>query len=137
MTRALWWLALGIGCGGELELSPTELNFGTVDFNQTKPGTGYNPIEWSFTNVGGVDLQPVIRDVDDDRLTVAGRLEDEDPPWFELPEESVVVLTVGVNGYEAGEWDTEVSGVLTVTADGLKDDLEVPFTYTPTREFGE
>ncbi|MFK7928008.1 MAG: hypothetical protein AB8H79_07450 [Myxococcota bacterium] len=138
MLRWACVAALTIGCGsGEITVTPASLDFGVVDFNQANPGGGYNAVEWTVTNSGTRDLQPIIRGVDDERLTLAGRLEDSEPPWLQLPEGSVSVLTIGVAGYEAGEWDTEVSGTITISADGLKEDVAVPFTYTPTRDFGD
>ena len=140
--RRVWWLPAAVvlsACGGDkLIVDPGSIDWGDVDFNDPVPATGHDPQEITLTNNGGGSLEVMILDLDDDRLTLGGQLDSNDPPRLTLAGGGgVAVLTLGVAGYEPGEIATEIDGELRFAAAGLKDDVIFPWSYVPQRSGGE
>lgn len=135
MRLAVGLALLGIGCGsGEIAVRPMSVDFGQVDFNEPRPDTGYDPRSIEIENVGGGSLDVVIRDVDEDRVLVGGQFATAEPRTLQpLDAGSAAVITLGVWGYDLGELDTEVTGSIRLTADGLGEDTIVEWSYTPVR----
>lgn len=132
-----WILAL-VGCGGaDVAVEPGEIAWGEVDFNAPRPDAGYDVRNLSVTNLGTRgDVVASIIGLDPDRLNVQGRLDAQDPPVLApIAPEATTTLTIGVWGYQPGEWDTLVEGEFQVVVEDLS--LPVRFSYTPVRTFGE
>lgn len=137
-----WFPALAltlVGCGGtEVSVTPAQIDWGDVDFNRARPDGGYDEVVVRLTHASGGPVDLVLRDVDEDHIVVVGPLQVEDPPTLNtLGAGDIISLTVGVWDYEAGERDTAVTGTFRLTADGLKDDLEIPWSFVPVRDQDE
>ena len=136
MTRwaCLLGVGLAVGCGGELTVDPTSIEWGDVDFNVATPDPGHDAREITLTNSGSGDLEVVLLDLPTDRLTLGGQLIETDPPRVALGPGDVTVLTLGVSGYEPGETDTTVSGEISFDASRLSDPIPLTWSYVPKRE---
>ena len=139
MRWALLLTSSLIGCGsGEIVVTPATVSFGEIDFNEPRPDTGYNPTSVEIENVGGGTLDVVVRDVDEERILLGGQFVTTEPPTLQpLDNGSSIVITLGVWGYDLGELDTVVSGTVRITADGLREDTIVGWSYTPVRSGDE
>ena len=121
-------------CAGEapLQITPTTLDFGDVDFQPATPSEGYAAQTLSFENTTGRRLTVSFPDFPSDRLTLTALFSEPQPPTLSPldPGESQAVV-IGVSSYELGERDTLVqTRVLLRTSRG---DQVVPVSYTPIR----
>ena len=140
MTRCLTLLcfcALSVaGCAPTaIEVTPTSLDFGEVDFQQEVPAGGFNPQAVTITNTGETVVAPSVTGFDDTRLVLDGLFESTDPPTvFPLDPGASVTVQVAVVGYDLGERDTTVNGQFRVSADGAEA-VDVQWSFVPVRRF--
>ena len=131
--RALTASLMLAACGSaELEVSPTTLEWGEVDFAQPRPEQGYDAREVTLRNVGSRALDLELVGFDDTRLVVGGRFED-DYRFPTLEPDQSFVLTVGVYAYVPGEWTQFLEGSFQVDGDQLRDPIPVDWSFTPIR----
>lgn len=126
----LIWLFTLACASGTLDVTPTSLEFGEVDFMEDVPSAGLNPIDLLLENAGEGELTNVtLSGVDAERFEVTGIVDST------LDEGQALQLTVGVAGYdiEGGELTTEVTGNFFVNADELSESVAIPWSYTPVR----
>jgi len=136
MVRWLGLVSLCACSSTEISVDPMQIAWGQVDFNEARPDAGYSPINLEITNDGASEVEVVILGIDSDRLNLQGRLDTNDPPTPPpIAEGATAILTVGVWGYEPGEWDTAVTGIFQVVADDVS--VDVAWSYTPIRSFDE
>jgi hypothetical protein len=133
MTLAFVLLA----CGGDpLEVLPSRLDFGEVDFQQEPGSEGLAPLDLTVAHVGRKPLDLRLLGFDAERFALGAQLVAADPPTLPTLEPGQrVVIRVGVVGYVPGEWDTLVEGRFTLDADALAAPVFVPWSYTPVRNF--
>lgn len=135
----MWSLVLigsVIGCGGalELDMSPSSLDLGTIDFDEEMPEEGFNPQPVTVRNVSDVDTVLSVIDDDPDRLCVQGFPEPQVPYELgTLPAGASYTLQVAACGYLPGERDSSVVTGLTLGADGAAAPLDLSVTFVPTR----
>lgn len=140
MTRVyplLWLTSVSLGgCAPTaIEVNPTSLDFGEVDFQQDVPAGGFNPQAVTITNTGETVVAPSVTGFDDTRLVLNGLFESTDPPTvFPLDPGASVTVQVAVVGYELGERDTTVNGQFRVSADGAES-VDVQWSFVPVRRF--
>ena len=129
-----------VACGGaDLSVSPVSLDFGEVDFQQTRPDAGFDPLPVTITNNGKDPVDLVIENFDSTHLLLGAQLVVDDPPTLaSLEEGQQAVLTVAVWDYDvaAGERDSLVKGSFDLNASNLKDPLVVSWSFTPIRNIG-
>lgn len=138
MRAALLLVPLA-ACGpkGELTVTPTDIAWGEIDFQQELPATGYAPQNIALVNQGDDDLVVTVRAFDDERLLLGALLDAEDPPTLTpIPPLQTVVITVGVKAYLEGERDTLVEGSFEFASDDLKEPVPVTWSFTPIRVIG-
>lgn len=126
-------------CGpkGELTVSPADIDWGEVDFQQELPAAGYDAQNIALVNQGEDELVVTVRAFDDERLLLGALLESEEPPTLTpIPAGQTVVVTVGVKGYAEGERDTLVEGSFEFASEDLKDPVTVTWSFTPIRVIG-
>ncbi len=129
---ALVLFAAACGCA-EIEVEPTTIDWGEVDFAQPRPDDGYDARDVTIRNAGDRTVTITVRGVDEERLLVSGQFEDG---YRLAPLEAgqTAVLRVGVWAYVPGEWDTLVEGSLRITGDPLRDEIPVAWSFTPIRD---
>lgn len=128
-TLMLWLGACG---SAEIEVQPSTIDWGEVDFAQPRPDDGYDAREVTLRNVGSRPLDVELRGVDRTRIVIGGRFDDRDRlPTLE-PDQSFI-LTVGVYAYVPGEWTELVEGAFQVHAPQLRDSIPVEWSFTPVR----
>lgn len=130
-----WCLVLAlVGCGGELSVDPTNIDYGSVDFNVPTPDAGHDAREITVQNTGGGELEVVILDLDAERFSLGGQFTELDPPRLVLGSGDLAVMTLGVSGYTPGETGNTVSGSFLLASSRLRDDIEITWSYVPERE---
>lgn len=129
-------LLLLAGCGGgEITVEPTRLDWAEIDFQVTRPDTGYAPFEVSIFNNTRGPLDVTVQDLDTERLFLGAFLQSEDPPTLPpIAAASYALITLGVWDYKDGERDTIVEGRFRIVAEGVRDPVEVPWSFKPVRE---
>ena len=127
-------LLLSACSSGQLSVSPTNIAWGDVDFQQTLPTEGYDPQTITVVNEGSRDLDITVVGFDTDRLLLGALLVQEQPPVLgTLQPDQTVLLTASVVDYLDGERDTEVTGAFSLDADGLGEPVEITWSFTPIR----
>ena len=138
MSRhALLGLALAGCAGAELELTPPTVDFGEVDFQETRPPDGYGAVAIAVSNSGGRTLDLTVMGLDPARLVLSGPVAGDPPALEPLAPGEERLLTLGVWDYALGERDTEVSGALRFTAPQLRDPVPLSWRYVPVRGLGD
>ncbi len=130
-------LLLLVACGGDpLVVTPTNIQWGEVDFQEDMPVDGYDAQQVILQNTGNKELQFRVTGFDESHLQL-GAIWQDAGSYTLLPTAggSSNVLSVGVIDYELGELTTEVSGSFSITADGLRDPVVVSWAFTPVRKF--
>lgn len=135
------WLPVVVvlsACGkppGELLVSPTEIDWDAIDFQEDLPAEGYDARQVVVTNEGDRELSVTLSDFDTSRLILGALLDSEDPPVLPTMDPGdQQVITIGVWNYEDGERDTTVSGSFTFTAEGLDEGVTFNWSFIPIRD---
>jgi len=132
MRTTIAILLLGACGSADLEVRPTTLDWGEVDFAQTRPEDGYDAREVTLRNVGSRPLDLELRNFDATRLVIGGRFEERYRfPTLE-PDQSFI-LTIGVYAYVPGEWTELVQGEFQVRGAQLREPIPVAWSFTPIR----
>jgi hypothetical protein len=127
--------ACGGGSGNVATATPSQLDWGEIDFQQDMPDEGYDAVDFTVSNDGKADLDIVLRGFDTTRLRLgAPLLVRADPPTLPtLSPGQSMVMRLGVYAYADGDRDTLVSGSFELEAAGIKDPTSVPWSFTPIR----
>ncbi len=130
-------LMMPLACSrGDLVTTPSSLPFGEIDFLQDKPTSGYSPLEVELRNEGAKALDIYVTGLDSERLLLGAQLQLDDPPILRTLESGQdTIITLAIWDYEDGERDTQVSGSFSLRADGLKEPVNIDWSYTPVRNF--
>ena len=122
------------GCGSKatLPLSPAEIGWGEVDFQQDQPEGGYDPQQLLIENTGDAEIEVELLSFDFGHLCL---------PGFDSAPASIGAvaagesfsLFVGVCDYDpaAGERDTVVSGSIEVGVVDGEDVADAAWSFTP------
>ncbi len=122
------------GCGAKstLSLSPAEIAWGEVDFQQDQPEGGYDPQQLLIENTGDAEVEVELLTFDFDHLCL---------PGFDSAPATIGAVAAGesfslfvvVCDYDpaAGERDTEVSGTIEVGVVDGDAVAEAAFSFTP------
>ena len=127
-----------VACGGgskpAVEVTPSQIAWGDIDFQMERPDEGYQPVQLTITNITERDIDVVIQDFDDLHLALnAPQLVSDDPPTLStLSAGQAASIGVAVWDYEPGERDSEVSGSLRFAVDGAAT-TQIPWSFTPIR----
>jgi len=146
-----YWISLAtlfVGCssGGILEIDPTSLDWGEVDFHSEEcmdcecaEGCGLTSL--LLYNTGEEPLQiQMPNGFDDTHLCISGHDSENNLDLGTLQPEEFFLLAVSVCGYEAGELNTAgedparpVTGTLRFSTDGEPATASVDFSFIPIR----
>jgi hypothetical protein len=122
------------GCGAKstLSLSPAEIAWGEVDFQQDQPEGGYDPQQLLIENTGDAEVEVELVTFDFAHLCLPGF--DSAPATIgAVAAGESFSLFIGVCDYDpaAGERDTEISGTIAVGVVDSEDVAEATFSFTP------
>jgi hypothetical protein len=120
------------GGGGVITVDPVRLTWGEVDFMEEMPAEGYSSTALTLSYEGDEEIELVLEELDFDHLCA---------PGFTGAPASLGLLSggqsfslfIGVCDYieEEGERDTEVSGQVRFSAEGIDEIPVVPWSFTP------
>lgn len=133
----MWWLLLGCGPSVVIEVSPAEVDLGTVDFAVEMPEEGYNPTAVTLTNVGTADTTITVTDDDPDHLCLQG-FSTFDAPYDlgDIPAGGSYTFEIAACGQLQGEMDTEVATEVRLSASG-GDPVVVPVRFLSVRSIDD
>ncbi|MBL8619093.1 MAG: hypothetical protein JNM72_26000 [Deltaproteobacteria bacterium] len=122
------------GCGAKasLSLSPAEIAWGEVDFQQDQPEGGYDPQQLLIENTGDAEIEVELLSFDFDHLCLPGF--DGAPATIgAVAAGESFSLFIGVCDYDpaAGERDTVVSGTIAVGVVDGDAVAEAGWSFTP------
>lgn len=133
----MWWMLLGCGPSVVIEVSPAEVDLGTVDFGVEMPAEGYNPTPVTLTNVGKADTVVTVTDDDPDHLCLQGFSTFDTP--YELggiPAGGTYTFEIAACDQQAGEIDTEIATEVRLSVTG-GDGVSVPVRFLSTRSIDD
>ena len=148
MKSLICMLSFFAGCSssGTLEVDPTELDWGVVDFHNEdcmdcSCSNGCGAKEVFLTNTGEAPLSVWMpQGFDNAHLCIDGYSSQPQLPLGELQPDEFYLLRISVCGYESGELNTPeetparpVIGQLHFTTDGEPSTAEIPYSFVPTR----
>ena len=122
------------GCGpemGAIYVTPTNIDWGEIDFVESTPPEGYMAVALLVTNTDRPTITVDITDFDSEHLVLGAVFDDGVNPSFTLDTLEQVVLTVGVGDYADGERDTIIEGAFKLTSDQLVSPTTIQWSFTP------
>ena len=122
-------------CGpemGAIYVSPTNIDWGDIDFVETTPPEGYKSVAIVVTNTQRPTVTIDIANFDYDHLILGAVFDDGVNPSFTLETLEQAVITVGVGDYADGERDTQIEGAFKFTSNQLLEASTINWSFTPT-----
>ena len=127
-------LSLLLGCGpemGAVYVTPTNIDWGDIDFVEDAPPEGYMSVAIVVTNTQRPTLTIDIVDFDYDHLVLGAVFDDGVNPSFTLETLEQAVITVGVGDYLDGERDTQIEGSFKFTSEQLLEPSTIQWSFKP------
>jgi hypothetical protein len=121
-------------CGlemGEIYVTPTNIDWGDIDFLETTPPEGYMAVALLITNTQRPSVTVEITDFDSDHLILGAVFDDGVNPSFTLSTLEQAVITVGVGDYADGERDTLIEGSFKLTSEQLVEASTIQWSFKP------
>ena len=116
---------------GAVYVTPTNIDWGDIDFVEDAPPEGYMSVAIVVTNTQRPTLTIDIVDFDYDHLVLGAVFDDGVNPSFTLETLEQAVITVGVGDYLDGERDTQIEGSFKFTSEQLLEPSTIQWSFKP------